>query len=470
MHLHAAVDTGYTYTLGPAGNRTRVVESSGRIVDYTYDDLYRLTQEAITDSVNETISYVYDDFGNRLTKTDSSGTVTYTYDDNDRMITESGPGGNFTYVYDDNGNTLEKNGGGANVLYTYDYENHLIQVDNGTSITAYVYDADGIRVASETDGAQTVFVVDKNRQYAQVLEERDGTGSLTVSYVYGDDLISQQRGINTFHYLYDGQLSTRALSNDAGDITDTYTYDAFGIILDEAGTTQNNYRYTGEQFDPNIGFYYLRARYYDQNTGRFVTTDPYQGRMHEPVTLHKYLYGNGNPVMFNDPGGEMSMMTAMTTISIIGVLTTQLYTNISHNLSKSKAYDWKGVMIIIAYSKGTAGGYMYAILSTQTRDNKRVSGRFALLFPIGIGRGGFGLSASKITLKTPGIFGPDPNILQGPATYIAASKSKKGIGYGSSKLIMGMGKSDGFLGFSRGFLIGSDTGAEMLLGFSIRVQ
>jgi RHS repeat-associated protein len=108
--------------------------------------------------------------------------------------------------------------------------------------------------------------------------------------VYGDDLISQHRGGNASYYLYDGQLSTRALVSPTEAITDTYTYDAFGIILDQAGSSENNYRYTGEQFDPNAGFYYLRARYYDLSVGRFVTIDPYQGRMHEPVTLHKYLY------------------------------------------------------------------------------------------------------------------------------------------------------------------------------------
>ena len=65
--------SSYTYTLGPSGNRTRVEENTGRVVDYTYDNLCRLTQETITDPVlgNETITYTYDAFSNRITKADS---------------------------------------------------------------------------------------------------------------------------------------------------------------------------------------------------------------------------------------------------------------------------------------------------------------------------------------------------------------------------------------------------------------
>ena len=96
------------------------------------------------------------------------------------------------------------------------------------------------------------------------MEERDGNGNLLARYVYGHDLISQTRpsagsGTETSYYLYDGLGSTRALTNSAGTVTDTYTYDAFGNLLDNTGSTTNDYLYAGEFFDSNIGFYYLRA-------------------------------------------------------------------------------------------------------------------------------------------------------------------------------------------------------------------
>jgi len=75
--------------------------------------------------------------------------------------------------------------------------------------------------------------------------------------------------------------------------------------------------FTGESYDPNAQFYYLRARYYDQNVGRFLTVDPFEGCSFDPKTLHKYMYSNTNPVMFVDPSGRLSISSLMTGISII---------------------------------------------------------------------------------------------------------------------------------------------------------
>lgn len=66
----------------------------------------------------------------------------------------------------------------------------------------------------------------------------------------------------------------------------------------------NNYLFTGEQFDNNLGGYYLRARYFDQTTGRFVSRYPFEGFNDWPVTLHDYLYAINNPSNFIDPSGE----------------------------------------------------------------------------------------------------------------------------------------------------------------------
>jgi len=76
----------------------------------------------------------------------------------------------------------------------------------------------------------------------------------------------------------------------------------------------------GEQFDANAGFYYLRARYYDPATGRFPTMDTYRGRNAEPVTLHKYLYGNVDPVNHVDPSGHFAAIEALKAVTVAAVL------------------------------------------------------------------------------------------------------------------------------------------------------
>jgi RHS repeat-associated protein len=58
-----------------------------------------------------------------------------------------------------------------------------------------------------------------------------------------------------------------------------------------------------EQFDPALGIYYNRARYYDQRQGRFWTMDALEGSIDEPLNLHRYLYASGNPPNRRDPSG-----------------------------------------------------------------------------------------------------------------------------------------------------------------------
>ena len=91
-------------------------------------------------------------------------------------------------------------------------------------------------------------------------------------------------------------------------VTDSYEYDAFGNQITHTGTTPNNYLYRGEQWDPDLGLYYLRARYYNPLTGRFMSRDPNSGEIKNPITLHKYLYADGDPVNTIDPMGRGALL------------------------------------------------------------------------------------------------------------------------------------------------------------------
>jgi RHS repeat-associated protein len=84
----------------------------------------------------------------------------------------------------------------------------------------------------------------------------------------------------------------------------TYDYDAWGNQVNTSGSTPNVYLYRGEQYDPDLGLYYLRARYFDPVTGRFLTRDPERGRIVTPEGLHKYLYAWADPVNRVDPLGR----------------------------------------------------------------------------------------------------------------------------------------------------------------------
>ncbi|HVU48663.1 MAG TPA: RHS repeat-associated core domain-containing protein [Terracidiphilus sp.] len=87
-------------------------------------------------------------------------------------------------------------------------------------------------------------------------------------------------------------------------VIDSYEYDAYGNEFTVSGSTPNEMMYRGEQYDSDLGLYYLRARYYNPFTGRFMSRDPESGNQFDPTTLHKYLYAGGDPVNLIDPTGR----------------------------------------------------------------------------------------------------------------------------------------------------------------------
>jgi RHS repeat-associated protein len=245
---------------------------------------------------------------NRLTRNDSlEGNTVYEYDGNDRLLKEVTNGVTTTYTYDNNGNTLTKTVGTAKTTYQWNVENRLVGADtddDGVNDVTNEYDGDGIRIRQTVAGEETRFLVDKNRDYAQVLEEYTPSKIIKASYIYGHDLISQLRDTERSFYHVDGLGSTRALTDINGLLTDAYSYEAFGEIIKQLGNTQNSYLFAGEQRDPNLGLDYLRARYLDVNSGRFYGRDPFKGIIKNPMTLNPFLYAGNNPVNLIDPSGR----------------------------------------------------------------------------------------------------------------------------------------------------------------------
>ena len=120
-----------------------------------------------------------------------------------------------------------------------------------------------------------------------------------------------------------GSVTALAETNETGTVvTDTYTYDAYGTLLKKTGTTDNDYLYTGEQYNEATGIYYLRARYMNPETGTFISMDSYAGSLDNPVSLHKYLYANANPVMYTDPTGYFSLAESSVVQGMKSVLNT----------------------------------------------------------------------------------------------------------------------------------------------------
>ncbi len=281
---------------------------------------------------------MYDAIGNRVSKTDSvAGVTTYVYDNNDRLLTETNGTKITTSTYDNNGNNLTRGDGTSLTTNTWDIENRLIQSVTDANTTIYQYDANGVRVSSQTNGVETRYLVDSNRPHASVVLEYNPSGTAITEYTYGLNLISQERGGVKSFYHADGLGSTRFLTDSLGNVTDSYVYDAYGNTISSSGTTVNNYLYTGEQFDKNLGEYYLRARYYNPSQGRFTGRDPFEGMLDVPLSLNKYGYVHGNPINNTDPTGMFSLSEVNASLQIASIFAAYALYNANANPLRSSA-------------------------------------------------------------------------------------------------------------------------------------
>ncbi len=209
-------------------------------------------------------------------------------------------------------------------LYVYNAENSLVratvQSGNNVSVEEYKYDYAGNRIAKSSEGEYTKYLLDINGELTYVLAEISYDGTEKCFCTRGDELISQECDGKKSYYVYDGHGSVRSLADESGNVTDKYVYDAFGNLISSVGSTKNDFLFCGEQFDPVTGLYYLRARYMNPSVGRFITMDSYEGSIDDPVSLHKYLYCNSDPVNNYDPSGYNTLAELETTTGMQGAL------------------------------------------------------------------------------------------------------------------------------------------------------
>ncbi|MFA6090581.1 MAG: RHS repeat-associated core domain-containing protein [Candidatus Gracilibacteria bacterium] len=112
---------------------------------------------------------------------------------------------------------------------------------------------------------------------------------------------------NRYYFQKDHLGSIIGLTNASGTLVGEYQYDVYGTAYARTGTGafekvsvgnlyDNNRLFTGREYDGEIGLYYLRARYYDASTGRFISRDPI-GQV-DDVNLYGYV--QNNPLRFID--------------------------------------------------------------------------------------------------------------------------------------------------------------------------
>ena len=330
--------SGFSYALDRVGNRTAVISIAGGRSQYGYDGLYRLT--SWTEPVGRVTHYSYDAVGNRLSLAAPSGTTNYTYDAADQLL-KAGP---TTFAYDGNGSQITKTTGAGTATYSWDALNRLISLTGAGLNTQYQYDGNGNRVGQQIGANAYQYLSDTATALPVELNENGPDGN--INYVYGQSLISATSPAFQSFYQFDGLGSVSNVTNQTGTLTANYAYDPWGqaatpvappFRLDTLGT-KNRYKFTGEAADPNDGLLFLRARYYDPQTGRFLNPDPLN------MSLHSYVYALDSPLQFVDPSGLFSidplLGRAETTAELVITVSTEAGTHLMSSAEPVSAGVW----------------------------------------------------------------------------------------------------------------------------------
>ena len=285
------VITGFAYTYD---SLSRIVEEKNLADNtkmcYTYDSLSRVTNRTIKNECDQILSseeYTYDAAGNVTDAPDSC----FEYDTNNRLLVFNG-----NYVsYDMDGNMLSN----GSLSCTYDSANRLIAAGGHT----YTYNAEDVRIRNLRSDADTTYTYNTNCKLSQLLMKT--TNGFTTKYVYGHGLIGEEKEgcFKTYHFDFRG--STIAITDEGGNITDTFKYDTYGNLIARTGDSFVIFGYNGRDgvvTDKN-GLIYMRARYYSPEMRRFLNADVLHGEISDSTSLNRYSYVNGNPVSYVDPFG-----------------------------------------------------------------------------------------------------------------------------------------------------------------------
>jgi len=329
----------YDYTYDNLGRRTSMATLEGTW-QYDYDDLGQLT--TWTDPSGRRVEYVYDALGNRITVTDDGSITQYTTN-NMNQYTQVG---DTTYTFDADGSMQSKTDSQGTATYEYDEENRLVSVITPSgNLWEYLYDGGGNRVAVTQNGVTTNYVHDPIG-LVDVVGEYSQTGGLTARYVHGYGLASRvDDSGQPAYYSFDALGSTSEVTNKTGSVVNSYTYDTFGIILNRSDAVPNPFTFVGRYgaMHEGHGLVAMRARFYAEDVGRFVTVDPV-GLL--AGDSNPYTYAWNSPLMRIDPlgltaSGIMKKYMIYAATSVFDLMATTGLSKAKQGLGLLKDYyDW----------------------------------------------------------------------------------------------------------------------------------
>jgi len=301
-----------SYTYRKNNSLAQTATNMGLAKTYTYTglDLTGL-QTAFGGATLKQYGYGYDNNRNIISQNDNGTSYSYTYDVLNRIKTSTQFNETYSYDLRDNRSSLTSNRAPeipTSASYQYDARNRLKNATvDGVSIS-YSYNGDGLMVGRTKDNETTRYYYDDRGLLVAEGKVNNGTVSITYGYVFDatGKLVGRQAANETGlqYYVTNGHGDVIELRDALGNLLNSYSYDIWGNPLTVQEAVPNPLKYSGEYWDSDTKLQYLRARWYDPATARFIGEDTYEGELGNPLSLNLYTYVLNNPLKYRDPSGN----------------------------------------------------------------------------------------------------------------------------------------------------------------------
>ena len=307
-----ALNEHVKYAYDEKGNIQKIFENGEMTVRYGYDTLGRLVRED-NKKFGKTWLYAYDNNGNILLKRETDFTLKTNVEELSFTKKSYAYDGNKLVSY--NGETCAYNGLGNPTTYrgkatAFTMGGYLTKYD----ATAFTYDMQGRRLTKNA----LSFTYDSN---GKLVAQSDG-----LRFLYDHTgVVGLKYNDSVYVYRKDAQGNIIAILDDTGKVVVRYAYDAWGKhtvedISDVGLGVLNPFRYRGYYYDVATGLYYLNTRYYDPETGRFISPDGIEYLDPDTINgLNLYAYCGNDPVNRIDPNGNKWWHWLLGAVAIVAV-------------------------------------------------------------------------------------------------------------------------------------------------------
>lgn len=286
----------------PYGGITGLTYGNGLTLTQGYDNQYRISSIVIGSILN--LAFGYDPNGNITSILDvvnpPGGEVletpgTYTYQTGTNKLTHIEGTSPIDFGYDANANITSETGW----TYQYDLSNQLIRVlQDTTQVAEYTYNGAGQRIKKVTQTETRIFHYDLR---GHLIAETNQSGQMLAEYIYlGDQFLAMIKPGEAVYYFHNDHLGTpQVLTDDSQAVAWKAVYTPFGGAVASIQTIDNPFRFPGQYYDSETGLHYNYFRYYNPQTGRYITPDP----IGLEGGINLFVYVQNNPVNWLDPLG-----------------------------------------------------------------------------------------------------------------------------------------------------------------------